>query len=222
MACSDYYGGHISSGSKVGFADLMFCLLSIFTGRNEVVAKVIFLHLFVILFTGGGSASVHAGIPPRADPPGPDPPRSDTPPDQTPPRSDTPRIRHPPREADSPPATHAPPHHHAHSPCHACPPVDRPNRCKNNRRKLRLWAVINIHFLQKSYVLLLFGGWRRMEMPHDIFVAVVFFSQPVAVWWVYGERSAPRDEPRQPEFTHTVHVLKRAARTLQNSGKRTR
>ena len=25
----------------------------IFTGRNEVVAKVIFLHLSVILFTGG-------------------------------------------------------------------------------------------------------------------------------------------------------------------------
>ena len=38
--------------------------LRIVTGRNEVVAKVIFLHLFVILFTGGGSASVHAGIPP--------------------------------------------------------------------------------------------------------------------------------------------------------------
>ena len=30
---------------------------------NEVWGKVIFLHLFVILFTGGGSASVHAGIP---------------------------------------------------------------------------------------------------------------------------------------------------------------
>ena len=25
------------------------------TGRNEVLAKVIFLHLFVILFTGGGT-----------------------------------------------------------------------------------------------------------------------------------------------------------------------
>ena len=34
------------------------------TGRNEVVAKVIFLHLSVILFTGRGSVSVHAGIPP--------------------------------------------------------------------------------------------------------------------------------------------------------------
>ena len=36
----------------------------IITGRNEVVAKVIFLHLSVILFTGGVSASVHAGITP--------------------------------------------------------------------------------------------------------------------------------------------------------------
>ena len=55
---------------------LLECFLT--TGRNEVVAKVIFLHLFVILFTGGGesvSASVHAGIPPP------------------PPRPDTPRIR---------------------------------------------------------------------------------------------------------------------------------
>ena len=36
--------------------------INIVTGRNEVVAKVIFLHLSVILFTGG--ASVHAGLPP--------------------------------------------------------------------------------------------------------------------------------------------------------------
>ena len=60
----------------------------IITGRNEVVAKVIFLHLFVILFTGG-SASVHAGIPP--------PPRTR----QTPPwdQADTPL---PPDQTDTP------------------------------------------------------------------------------------------------------------------------
>ena len=40
---------------------LLECFLV--TGRDKVVAKVIFLHLSVILFTGG-SASVHAGIPP--------------------------------------------------------------------------------------------------------------------------------------------------------------
>ena len=38
---------------------LLECILV--TGRNEVVAKVIFLHLFVILFTGGS---------PVGDPPG--------------------------------------------------------------------------------------------------------------------------------------------------------
>ena len=31
---------------------------------NEVWGKVIFLHLFVILFTEGGSSTVHVGIPP--------------------------------------------------------------------------------------------------------------------------------------------------------------
>ena len=39
---------------------------------------------------GGGSASVHAGIPP------PPPPGPDTPPDQTPPRPDTPPDQTPP------------------------------------------------------------------------------------------------------------------------------
>ena len=34
---------------------------------NEVWGKVIFLHLFVILLTGGVSASVHGGIPPPWD-----------------------------------------------------------------------------------------------------------------------------------------------------------
>ena len=62
---------------------LLTVLKCIVTGRNEVVAKVIFLHLSVILFTGG-SASVHAGIPP--------PPRPGTLPDQ----AHTPQTRHPP------------------------------------------------------------------------------------------------------------------------------
>ena len=57
--------------------------------RNEVVAKVIFLHLSVILFTGGDSASVHAGIPPREQTP-----RDQTPPG--PPGTDPPGSRHPP------------------------------------------------------------------------------------------------------------------------------
>ena len=88
--------------------------LPIFTGRNEVVAKVIFLHLSVIhsVHGGGGSASVHAGIPPpdqtpppppiryhpRSDPPGPGrPPLDQTPPPRT---RQTPHPT-PPRQADS-------------------------------------------------------------------------------------------------------------------------
>ena len=49
------------------------CANLLLAPANEVWGKVIFLHLFVILFTGGGglSASVHAGIPP---PPGADTP----------------------------------------------------------------------------------------------------------------------------------------------------
>ena len=63
------------SNSTTGHQPLGWNLV---TDRNEVVAKVIFLHLSVILFTGGGSASMHAGIP---NPPGPGrhPPGADTP-----------------------------------------------------------------------------------------------------------------------------------------------
>ena len=52
----------------------------IITGRNEVVAKVIFLHLSVILFTGGSSLGRTPSA--RENPPGParhpPPPRADT------------------------------------------------------------------------------------------------------------------------------------------------
>ena len=66
--------------------------MSIVTGRNEVVAKVIFLHLLVILFTGGGSALVHAGIPPPEQTPAGSkhPPGSRHPPEADPPGKQTP------------------------------------------------------------------------------------------------------------------------------------
>ena len=87
------------------------------TGRNEVVAKVIFLHLSVILFTGGVCLNAcwdtNPPLPgsrplPGADTPSPEqtPPRSRHP--TTPPfRADTPSSRHPPR-ADPPGSTHHP------------------------------------------------------------------------------------------------------------------
>ena len=90
--------------------------IHIITGRNEVVAKVIFLHLFVILFTGGVCLSAYWDT----NPPGSRPPWDQTPPDQAdtppgtrPPRDQTPQTRqthprdqtplgpYPPREADS-------------------------------------------------------------------------------------------------------------------------
>ena len=88
------------------------------TGRNEVVAKVIFLHLSVILFTGGVCLSacwdttppLVADTPPEQTPsrsrhpPGADtpPPRSRHPPEQTPPQS---RHPPPPLGADTPPGS---------------------------------------------------------------------------------------------------------------------
>ena len=79
---------------------LLECFLV--TGRNEVVAKVIFLHLFVILFKGGTVVVSHKALrqtpPPRTrHPPPPEqahhPPGPDTPPapNTTPPGS---RLRH--------------------------------------------------------------------------------------------------------------------------------
>ena len=61
------------------------------TGRNEVVAKVIFLHLFVILFTGGVCLSACWDTTPQDQTP---PDQADTPSDQ----ADT-----PPDQADTPP-----------------------------------------------------------------------------------------------------------------------
>ena len=92
-----------------------------FTGRNEVVAKVMFLQVSVCPQGGRVSASVHAGMPdlptprdqadtPRdhADPPGPGRPPPDqadpSPPDQAEPprtRQTPPDQAEPPPEADS-------------------------------------------------------------------------------------------------------------------------
>ena len=52
--------------------------ISIITGRNEVLAKVMFLHVSVILLTGGGYLTRHP--PGRYPPPGRHPPQAGTPP----------------------------------------------------------------------------------------------------------------------------------------------
>ena len=91
------------TGNKRAVRILLKCILV--TGCNEVVAKVIFLHLSVILLTGGVLPQCMLGYhpppgadtttpwsrhPPRADPPGTRPPRS---------------RHHPPPGPDSPPGS---------------------------------------------------------------------------------------------------------------------
>ena len=93
--------------------------LYIFTGRNEVVAKVMFSQECVCPQGGRVSASVHAGMPtpPGADnPPGPGrPPQTrQNPPDQADPpwdQADNPPRpgRHPPDQADTPQTRQTPP-----------------------------------------------------------------------------------------------------------------
>ena len=80
------------------------------TSRNEVVAKVIFLHLLVILFTGGGSALMHAGIPT------PPPPRNQAP---------TPLTRQTPPGPGRPPGNRQPPPDQADPPNQAPTPQDQ-------------------------------------------------------------------------------------------------
>ena len=82
------------------------------TGRNEVLAKVIFLHLFVILFTGGG-------VPDQVHPPGTrytprdqvHPLGPGTPPGTryTPPGPGTPPTRYTPQDQVHPPGPGTPP-----------------------------------------------------------------------------------------------------------------
>ena len=92
-------------------------MTNIFTGRNEVVAKVIFLHLFVILFTGGCLPQCMLGYhPPEQIPPWEQtPPGADTPWEQTPPRSRHTPWADTPQEQTHPPRAHTPQSRH-HTP----------------------------------------------------------------------------------------------------------
>ena len=90
-------------GGRGGRQSLSMGRNPIITGCNEVVAKVIFLHLSVILFTGGCLPQYMLGC---------HPPGADTPPSRHPPRQTPPRSRHPPKadppRADTPPKADIP------------------------------------------------------------------------------------------------------------------
>ena len=91
-----------------------FCSINHYRPQRSCEGYDMFLHLSVILFTGGGSASVHAGIPspPQSrHPPGPGtPPRDQAPLEQTPPPPGpgSPQSR-PPREQTPLPRPGTPP-----------------------------------------------------------------------------------------------------------------
>ena len=114
---------------------------NIITGRKEVVAKVMFLLMSVILSTGGCLPQCMLGFHPREQNPlGADtpkeqtPPRVDTllgadispsrqhPPEQTPPRADTPTPREQTPQEQTPPGAYTP---------RADPPGSRPPRSRH-------------------------------------------------------------------------------------------
>ena len=83
-----YNSIHFSSFRKNLWISFMYYLnafLSLLPSADEVWGKVIFLHLFVSLFTGGGLPQCMLGYPPgpgppTRPPPGPGPPRTRHPP----------------------------------------------------------------------------------------------------------------------------------------------
>ena len=121
------FSGYAAELAVIASNSLLFLL--IFTGRNEVVAKVIFLHLSVIHSVhrgGGGLPQCMLGYPPNPSPLG-----SDTPPDQTPTlppwTRQTPPGRHPPwDQANTPPGPgRHPPRPGRHPPGPGTPPGSR-------------------------------------------------------------------------------------------------
>ena len=87
------WSGYVSVGFIIAF--LKFVVSFFITGRNEVLAKVIFLHLSHSVHGGGGSPSPEGFSLP--DPPGrPDTPRGADPPEQTPPAWRNPLVPDPP------------------------------------------------------------------------------------------------------------------------------
>ena len=102
------------------------------TGRNEVVAKAMFLQLCVILFTGGGvcqgdpqkEAPPKEGDPPKGRPPCQGDPQEGVPPRGRPPRKEAPPRRRPPKK-EAPPPKETPPRRR-HPPKKEAPSRRRP------------------------------------------------------------------------------------------------
>ena len=104
-------------------------------------AKVMFLQVSVILSTGGGSASVHAGMPDHPPDQADTPPTRQTPPAPGPLHQAPAPGRHPPDQADPPGTRQAPPGPGRHP-----PPGSRRQHTVNERPVRILLECILVHF----------------------------------------------------------------------------
>ena len=133
------------------------------TGRNEVVAKVIFLHLSVIhsVHRGGLPQCMLGYHPPdQAEPPG-----ADTPQSRHPPRSRAPQTRQTPPGADTPPWEQTPPGPGRHPPGPGRPPhrvADSSIRSMSGRYA----SYWNAFLYYNNFV-----SWKKGTSRKEIYVA---------------------------------------------------
>ena len=157
----------------------------IYTGRNEVVAKVIFLHLSVILFTGGVCLSAcwdATTTPlPRRPPPTKETPLSRRPPvKETPSAKETPLPRRP--SEGGTPLEGGIPLCQGHLPCQGDPLGRSPRHTVNERPvHILLEGILLSEVCVKNSVH--GGGGRYPSMPCRSHDQPVVYKQ-LHCWWV--------------------------------------
>ena len=150
-------------------SSIYYCCVYICYRPQRSWGKVMFSQVCVLLFTGGMSASVHAGMPPH--------PPEQTPPRIRPPRADTPGSRPPPRSrhlhrADNPPGADTP------------PPQSMLGDMVNARAvcillecNLVILCIYSVHFVI-NYRLP-----TELREGHVLVVCVITFGGGVPSWW---------------------------------------
>ena len=121
------------------------------TGRNEVLAKVIFLHLSVIhsVHRGGGILLAWGGFSCHPTPPAWRTPGADTPPEQTPPGMENPPDQTPPGMENPPEQTPPPcPPDGEPPPTPDTPPGSRPRHTIYDRPVRILLECILVFFIR--------------------------------------------------------------------------
>ena len=153
---------------------------SIITGRNEVVAKVMFLHVSVILFTGGLRRT-----PPPA--PGRHPPRPGRPPLQgDPPAGRTPQPGRPPTRQGEPPWQGEPPRNRQTPPAGRTPtrqgePTPREEDCSIRSMSGRYASYWNAFLFYVYVVELRFSMYQLLAQLILIACSCFIISKNVVV-----------------------------------------